>query len=107
MHLPCPPAFKEPPTSSRPKSISRSERPNWPPENLTHLHQVLKIKTPRGASTCASGTALVSSPDHGCSGRRSLRLCTIAFRVDDAATAHYLCHSPAFGCAPVSACTPA
>src|SRR3954465_6657361 len=51
MHLPCPPAFKEPSTSSRPKSMSRSERPNWPPENLTHLHQVLKIKTPSPPET--------------------------------------------------------
>src|SRR4051795_7476392 len=46
MHLRSAPASKEPSTSSRPKSMSRSERPNWPPENLTHLHQVLKIKTP-------------------------------------------------------------
>src|SRR3954451_18749511 len=38
-------SLQEPSTSSRPKSMSRSERPNWPPENLTHLHQVPKVKT--------------------------------------------------------------
>src|SRR4051812_13261271 len=47
MHLPSAPASKEPSTSSRPKSMTRSERPNWPPENLTHLHQVPKVKTSR------------------------------------------------------------
>src|SRR4051794_26494166 len=66
MHLPCPPAFKEPSTSSRPKSMSRSERPNWPPENLTHLHQVLKIKTPSGYGfthlTIATSWALPHTP---------------------------------------------
>ena len=42
--------------------MSRSERPNWPPENLTHLHQVLKIKTPsaEGLQELA-GISLVSA----------------------------------------------
>src|SRR3954470_15421561 len=63
MHLPCPPAFKEPSTSSRPKSMSRSERPNWPPENLTHLHQVLKIKTPSGGQTLQINEGASVLPD--------------------------------------------
>src|SRR5947209_8864452 len=60
-----------------------------------------------GASACPSGAALVSAPDHRRSGRRSFRLCTVAFQVDRATTADHLCHTPASGCTPVSACTAA
>src|ERR1700683_3378974 len=51
--------------SSKTKSINRSSTPNWPPENLTHLHQLLKVKTSSWLGTLATSPA--SDPEIACS----------------------------------------